>query len=58
MNTVDLDAKRKEKAAKCEVCGASAHIAPGMCPRVAAIYIDPEGGVTYHLWPIDEPVAG
>lgn len=57
--TVDLDAKRKAKAVKCEVCGSPAHAAAGLCPRVAAISHDVEGGVTYHLWPIeDPPLAG
>jgi hypothetical protein len=58
-NTVDLDAKRKAKAPKCEVCGQPVHEVPGLCPRIESIeYIMEDGtGVRYYLYPVDD-VAG
>jgi len=59
MEPVDLDAKRKAKAPKCEICGSDIHAAAGMCPRVSAIKITEDGERMYFLWPIDdEPLAG
>jgi hypothetical protein len=58
---VDLDAKRKAKAPKCEICGQPVHEAAGLCPRVESIeYIMEDGtGVRYYLHRLDdEPVAG
>jgi hypothetical protein len=56
---VDLDAKRKAKAPKCEICGQPIHDYVGQCDRISAItYETPDGGsVTYHIYPL-EPVAG
>jgi len=51
---VDLDAKRKAKASKCDFCGQPDHPAPFLCPRVAAVTYDGEA-VTVDLWPIEEP---
>lgn len=52
---VDLNAKRKEKQPRCAICGSASHDYPGQCPRVYAVTDEPDGGVTYHLTPIDEP---
>jgi hypothetical protein len=58
---VDLDAKRKAKAPKCEICGEPVHEWPGQCRRVESVTYELADGtaVTYHLipWP-DDPVAG
>jgi hypothetical protein len=54
---VDLDAKRKAKAPKCELCGDSAHQFEAGCPRVYAVTFEPDGGVTYHLHDIDDGPA-
>jgi hypothetical protein len=55
---VDLDAKRKAKAPKCEICGDPEH--KGLCPRIDYIEREFEDGtiVRYFLLPYDEPVAG
>jgi ribosomal protein L34E len=62
-NTVDLDAKRKAKAPKCEICGKPVHEGIGECRRVESIEYELADGtiVRYHLWPLgdeDEDVAG
>jgi hypothetical protein len=54
-NTVDLDAKRKAKAPKCEICAGPVHEAVGYCPRVESVTQEVDGARTYHLWPLLEP---
>jgi len=54
MEPVSLDAKRKEKAIKCDFCGGPEHVAVFACPRVAAVTYEGEA-VTVDLWPIEEP---
>jgi hypothetical protein len=54
MDPVSLDAKRKEKAPTCEICGGPAHKFAGQCPRVHAITYE-DGAVTYHLTEEYEP---
>lgn len=53
---VDFDAKRKAKQKKprCEICGGDQHDFIGQCKRIAAITSEPEGGETYHLYPIND----
>jgi hypothetical protein len=46
---VDLDAKRKAKAPRCELCAGPAHEHEAQCPRVIAITYEADGGITYHL---------
>ena len=54
----DLDAKRKAKAPKCEICGSVAHEFEAQCPRIYAITKEPDGGITYHIEGYDpEPDA-
>lgn len=57
---VDLDAKRKSKTPKCEFCGNPAHTFEAQCPRVYAVTLEPDGGITYHLegYEPDQPLAG
>jgi hypothetical protein len=54
---VDLDAKRKAKAKKCEICGGPLHDFIGQCPRLESITQECDGSETFHLWPLDD-VAG
>lgn len=53
-DTVDLDAKRKAKAPKCELCGGIAHQFEAQCPRVYAVTFEADGGITYHLLGIED----
>ena len=55
MEPVSLDAKRKEKASRCALCGKPAHEFPAQCPRICAITEETDGSFTYHLTPLDEP---
>jgi hypothetical protein len=58
-NTVDLDAKRKEKN-RCVYCGSDPHPVVLACPRIAALVINPEGYVEGIEFVQDwgKPVAG
>ena len=62
MEPVNFDAKRKEKAPKCEFCGNPVHEFEAQCPRVIAVTFEADGGITYHLLGIesdpDLPLAG
>jgi hypothetical protein len=51
---VDLDAKRKSKAPKCEICGQGIHDYVGQCPQIASIEYEREDGtiVRYILRPL------
>lgn len=53
---VDISVKRKEKAPKCDYCGAPDHVATLACPRICAVTYEGDC-VTVELWPIDEPPA-
>jgi hypothetical protein len=57
---VDLDAKRKAKAPKCDICAAPEH--EGLCPRIESVehFMADGTSVRYYLSPLDdEPdVAG
>jgi hypothetical protein len=55
---VDLDAKRKAKAPRCQICGNPVHDFIGQCPRVVGITQEIDGAETYSLIPWDEYVAG
>jgi len=55
MEPVDLDAKRREKVAKCMLCGEPLHDYIGQCQRLMSITEEVDGSETYHLWPLDEP---
>jgi hypothetical protein len=57
METVDIDAKRREKAAKapkCDCCGEPEHEYVGECKRVDSIeYVFADGtSVRYYLLPV------
>jgi hypothetical protein len=53
---VDFNEKRKQKAKRCEICGDLQHEFVGQCKRIAAITQEPDGGETFHLFPLpDEP---
>jgi hypothetical protein len=56
---VDLDAKRKAKAPKCEICGQGVHDYVGQCPCIQFIEYEREDGtiVRYILRPLagEEP---
>jgi hypothetical protein len=61
MEPVNLDAKRKEKAPRCDICGEPLHDFIGQCRRIASVTNEADGATTWHLHPIeddDEPVAG
>ncbi len=53
-DTVDLDAKRKARAPKCELCGKPAHQFEAQCPRVYAVTFEADGGITYFLADLDD----
>jgi hypothetical protein len=58
-NTVDLDAKRKAKAPKCEICGQLEHD-DGLCPRIESVehFMADGTSVRYYLRLFDDDVAG
>jgi hypothetical protein len=58
---VDLDAQRKARIARCDICGNPIHDFVGQCPRIASVTNEVDGATTWHLHPIeddDEPLAG
>jgi hypothetical protein len=60
---VDIDEKRREKAAKaprCDICGKPEHDYTGECRRIDSIeHIFPDGSsIRYYLLHFDEVVAG
>lgn len=52
---VDLDAKRKAKQKRCQICGEEVHDFLGQCKRIAAITQEADGSETYHLHPYEDP---
>jgi hypothetical protein len=53
-NTVDLGAKRKERAPRCDICGKPLHDFIGECRRVGSVTNEVDGAVTWHLIPLDD----
>jgi hypothetical protein len=43
---VDIGDEREKRKEPCIYCGKDPHVTPLACPRVAAVEIDPEFGIT------------
>lgn len=51
---VDFEQRKKAKEKRCQICGEKVHDFLGQCKRIMSITQEPDGGETYHLWPLDD----